>query len=438
MTEPCPLPNGTGKNREADRRFHVDDATPQHSGNPPRASRQLVARCIHATPQSADDEKSHSRAAGEIDRTPDTATTRAAPSAESSQMIFNSKQLEELENIHDSTGAFEEEGEDDGNFEEIGEAAMDWRRGLIEEAAENIKRAKTRPVEPHLTYPIGSMLFEREARRFARVQRSVPGYLKIIYLSGGDREFGNLDVVGYLRDYGAEKRLSELSEQLGMNDIDVATELERLGITPIEEPELPVGGEDAAGAAGAVEAAAAAPPLPPVAGKKGKKVELLAEAVAVDDDDVAAPVGKGKGAKTVLPVAAPTKKGATLLPQPAAKKGTTSLPSPAKGTRVPAAAPGKIAEKLARAAKPSEKQHEKQHEKQPAKAAKAAAVPEKKKAAASSSSSSSSSKINPIDDPNAYIKAHYSEMSNRELARFTGLSEHTIRRKLGEWGLKRK
>ena len=48
-------------------------------------------------------------------------------------MIFNSKQLEELENIHDSTGAFEEEGEDDGNFEEIGEAAMDWRRGLIEE-----------------------------------------------------------------------------------------------------------------------------------------------------------------------------------------------------------------------------------------------------------------------------------------------------------------
>ena len=27
---------------------------------------------------------------------------------------------------------------------------------------------------------------------------------------------------------------------------------------------------------------------------------------------------------------------------------------------------------------------------------------------------------------------------HRELARLTGLSEHTIRRKLGEWGLKRK
>ncbi|MDP2342541.1 MAG: hypothetical protein Q8O67_16410 [Deltaproteobacteria bacterium] len=340
-------------------------------------------------------------------------------------MIFNSKQLEELENIHDSTGAFEEEGEDDGNFEEIGEAAMDWRRGLIEEAAENIKRAKTRPVEQHLTYPIGSMLFEREARRFARVQRSVPGYLKIIYLSGGDREFGNLDVVGYLRDYGAEKRLSELSEQLGMNDVDVATELERLGITPIEEPELPVGAEDAAAADGA---APEAPPMPPMTGKKGKgKAEPEAAAVAHDDEPTL-PGHKGKGGKSILPVAAPAKKGTTTLPM-AAKKGATSLPAPAaKGaTRIPQQAPAKIADKLAKAAKPSDKP----------KAAKAAAVPEKKKAAAASSSSSSS-KINPIDDPNAYIKAHYSEMSNRELARFTGLSEHTIRRKLGEWGLKRK
>ncbi len=45
---------------------------------------------------------------------------------------------------------------------------------------------------------------------------------------------------------------------------------------------------------------------------------------------------------------------------------------------------------------------------------------------------------NPIDDPNGYIKANYGTMSNRELARVTGLSEHTIRRKLGEWSLKRK
>src|SRR6476659_8949371 len=154
-------------------------------------------------------------------------------------MIFNSKQLEELENIHDSTGAFEEEGDDEAGFDEVGEAAMDWRRGLIEEAAENIKRAKTRPVEPHIQYPIHSMLFDREEKRFARVQRSVPGYLKIVYLSGGEREYGTLDVVGYLKDQGAQKRLSELAEQLGLPDHDVAHELERLGITPLEEPEAP-------------------------------------------------------------------------------------------------------------------------------------------------------------------------------------------------------
>ncbi len=323
-------------------------------------------------------------------------------------MIFNSKQLEELENIHDSTGAFEEEGEDDGNFEEIGEAAMDWRRGLIEEAAESIKRAKARLVEPSMTYPIGSMLFEREARRFARVQRSVPGYLKIVYLSGGDREFGNLDVVGYLRDFGAEKRLSELSEQLGMNDVDVATELERLGITPVEEPEA----EEAVAAEGPAEAAEALPPPPLPVGKKGKAAKVEEE--AVDDDD--------EGAPALVAAAPPKGKAAASKPPPKASSAPTAkkAAAPAKG-----AALVKGAHKAAAKAGPHKTA-------KASRADKAKPPPEKTKKA------SSTSKINPIDDPNNYIKAHYLEMSNRELARVTGLSEHTIRRKLGEWGLKRK
>jgi hypothetical protein len=41
------------------------------------------------------------------------------------------------------------------------------------------------------------------------------------------------------------------------------------------------------------------------------------------------------------------------------------------------------------------------------------------------------------EEVNSYIKQNFKSMSNRELARRTGLSEHTIRRKLGEWGLKR-
>lgn len=44
----------------------------------------------------------------------------------------------------------------------------------------------------------------------------------------------------------------------------------------------------------------------------------------------------------------------------------------------------------------------------------------------------------PVMDPNGYIQQNFLLMSNRELANATGLSEHTIRRKLGEWNLKRK
>lgn len=44
----------------------------------------------------------------------------------------------------------------------------------------------------------------------------------------------------------------------------------------------------------------------------------------------------------------------------------------------------------------------------------------------------------PVVDPNCYIKQNFLAMSNKELACATGLSEHTVRRKLGEWGLKRK
>ena len=349
-------------------------------------------------------------------------------------MIFNSKQLEELENIHDSTGAFEEEGEDDGNFEEIGEAAMDWRRGLIEEAAENIKRAKTRPVEPHLTYPIGSMLFEREARRFARVQRSVPGYLKIVYLSGGDREFGTLDVVGYLRDYGAEKRLSELSDQLGMNDADVAAELERLGITPVEEPES----EEAEAATAEPEL----PPPPPLTGKKARAAVAVVEEDDSEEEDEEEEEAVASAEEDDLPVAgdddddaAPKKgaKGKATPPARAAKPGKNEKAAP------PA--------KLQKAAKPSEKSQkseksEKSDKNEKAEKASKAAPPSRgdKKAAAVAANKASppGGKINPIDDPNAFIKAHYQQQSNRELARVTGLSEHTIRRKLGEWGLKRK
>lgn len=45
--------------------------------------------------------------------------------------------------------------------------------------------------------------------------------------------------------------------------------------------------------------------------------------------------------------------------------------------------------------------------------------------------------LDPVADPNTYIQQNYLYLSNKQLAGLTGLSEHTIRRKLGEWGLKR-
>lgn len=339
-------------------------------------------------------------------------------------MIFNSKQLEELENIHDSTGAFEEEGDDEAGFDEVGEAAMDWRRGLIEEAAENIKRAKTRPVEPHIQYNIGSMLFDREEKRFARVQRSVPGYLKIVYLSGGDREYGTLDVVAYLKDQGAEKRLSELSEQLGLPDLDVLHELERLGITPLEEPETPETPAEAAASAAAANAAPAVPPpfvrVPPKAvpppGKKGAAT-IVADADEEEDEDEDEPVVAGND-----DVETPARPVGGKAPH---KPGAAKAP-PGRGTQPPMAARPAATTKAPASGKT-----------QPPTAAKAPVKPLNGTSPPGPAKGAGKG-VNPIDDPNGYIKAHYSEMSNRELARLTGLSEHTIRRKLGEWGLKRK
>lgn len=279
-------------------------------------------------------------------------------------LIFNSKQLEELESIHDSTGAFEEES-DDAGMEDVGEAAMEWRRGLLEEAAENVKRAKGRPVDPNIIYDAGSLLYDRESRRFGRVNRSVPGYLRIVYLTGGDREYGLLDVAAYLKEYAAVKKLSELSRQLGMPESDVERELDRLDLSALEEEQSEVEGAALEDDAGEVAAEAAPASAPAKADKKDKKA---------------------KGAK--------------------------------------AKADGKKAEKAsAKADKKAKADDDKK-----ARAKKAPPPPAKK----------GGKKANPIDDPNAFIRQNFQEMSNRELARHTGLSEHTIRRKLGEWGLKRK
>lgn len=289
-------------------------------------------------------------------------------------LIFNSKQLEELESIHDSTGAFEEES-DDAGMEDVGEAAMEWRRGLLEEAAENVKRAKGRPVDPNIIYDAGSLLYDRESRRFGRVNRSVPGYLRIVYLTGGDREYGLLDVASYLKEYAAVKKVSELARQLGMNENDVERELDRLDLTALED--------------------------------EGSELD----GAALDDDDI--------DSMEAAPVEEP------------APKADKKADKKAKGAKAEKADAKKADKASAKADKADKKAKAADDDKADKKA-------KGKKAPPPAAKKGSGKKANPIDDPNAFIRQNFQEMSNRELARHTGLSEHTIRRKLGEWGLKRK
>lgn len=300
-------------------------------------------------------------------------------------LIFNSKQLEELESLHDSTGAFEEESDDSGT-DDVGEGAMEWRRSLIEEAAENVKRATTRPVDPAITYEVGSLLFDRESRRFGRVNRSVPGYLRMAYLTGNDREYGLLDLQGYLGEFAATKKLSELATQLGMADADVERELDQLGLSALEDD----------GADEAVEAEDEEDQ-----GAEGEPAAMLSRAPR--DDEALKSVAKPAAARNAAKGVARAK--------PAPKEPAKQAAPAKKAAAAKKAAPAKSAPKTdAKSARPVKGERK---------------TPPGKKA-------------NPIDDPNEFIRQNFQEMSNRELARHTGLSEHTIRRKLGEWGLKRK
>ena len=149
-------------------------------------------------------------------------------------MIFNSKQLEELESAHEPSTLFESSIEDNDNRDEQNETALAWRRTMIEEALDNVKRATARPVDPAIAYEYGSLLLDREASRFARVHRSVPGFLEFTYLTAGERQLGELDLDAYLKNSGAQKKVGELTLALGLPHSVVLAHLNRLNIQPVE------------------------------------------------------------------------------------------------------------------------------------------------------------------------------------------------------------
>ena len=249
-------------------------------------------------------------------------------------MILSSKQLEELEHLHDSVSEFDEEANpsaDAEDFDEASEGALAWRRGMIERAAAMVKKNEKKPLSSKEKYAVGTLVYDTLNNRFARVKESSSSQALLAYVSGGE---------GLLK--GSVIQITQVAKPSAAN-------MKKKPESKKPEPKKPI----------------AKKPVP-------KK-------------------------KVVAKKPAPKKKAAAPQKKPVPKK-----PAPKK----------KVVAK-----------------KKPA--------PKKKPVAKKPIKKAPAKKIKKPADPNAFIKQNYKKMSNKVLAAITGLSEHTIRRKLGEWGFKR-
>src|SRR5687767_7033383 len=97
-------------------------------------------------------------------------------------VILNSKQLEELENIQDSSGEFEEEAGDSDGYVEGVENALAWRRGMIERAVINIRKLLRKPMESMDGLATGSLVYLKESKRFVRIHENQDGHTELSFV----------------------------------------------------------------------------------------------------------------------------------------------------------------------------------------------------------------------------------------------------------------
>jgi hypothetical protein len=375
--------------------------------------------------------------------------------------VFN-KQLEELESLADSTGLYDDQ-QDDDEEEVQAEPSMEWRRATLEESYSRVKRAKGRPVDPNRVYEIGTLLFEPAEGKFGRVKRSVPGYLCIQFLRGGEREYGRRpDVEAYLRENHRGKTATELASQLGLTETEVQGHLNRLGLVRVDvipSVENPAAHDaedrkDAKKGAKHTRAKDGIPgmsaddipgielPNKPTKPKPGTHPEKALGKLPPSGkpleknskDAITADPGKGKTgvpAKSSAPKAVAAK--STV---PTTTQTKSALPKAALKSTVPPKANTKQAKPAVKSTPPTRVGDS------PKKDPKAAAKPGVKPKEGTKNSSKAAlrpgaSKGMTPEQVNEFIMKHYKEFSNRDLASKTGLSENTVRRKLGEWKLRR-
>ncbi len=140
-----------------------------------------------------------------------------------------SKHIDSLEDMGDGIGPFEGEGNaSSGKYDDGAESALAWRRSMIEKASLNVKAAKERGINYQEVYRSGLLVYEESSNKFGRVLRSIPGYLQIEYLSGGQKEYGTFDIENYLKNYTGKQSCAEIASALGVKTEDVISKLEAL------------------------------------------------------------------------------------------------------------------------------------------------------------------------------------------------------------------
>lgn len=329
-------------------------------------------------------------------------------------VILNSKQLEELENIQDASGEFEEEAGDSDAYVEGVENALAWRRGMIERAVAQVRKLVRKPVDSLEGIASGSLVYLKDAKRFGRVNENQDGNVELSFVGPAPSPVA-------AKPEKAAKGKKAVAKEAAAPVVKGPSKAElkkaEREAKALEKAEAKAKADKAKADAKAKAAEAEA--------KAKAKAKAAAEAKAKAKAKAEADKAKAKAKlKTKQKPAAKAKPKAKVKPKAKAatakKKVTKTKQLKAPTRKLPAKKPVKTAAK-----KPLPK-------------AKAKPVAAKKKALKKPLKKAGGSKMmDPVADPNSYIRGNFRLMSNKELSHVTGLSEHTIRRKLGEWGLKR-
>lgn len=315
-------------------------------------------------------------------------------------MILNSKQLEELENIQDASGEFEEEAGDSDGYVEGVENALAWRRGMVERAVINIRKLLRKPMESVDGVTKGSLLYLKESKRFVRVHEN----------QDGRNELSFVGLVPSLTPIKPEKPAK--AEKLSKSERPAKTPKPAKAEKPIETK---------VAAKVAVKAIDAKPQAAPAKLAKANTPKAAKKPAPAENKKAEPKKAESKKEKPKSKLKASVSK-----KTPAAKSSTEKVTK--KVALKPSKKPAKAVAKPKLKKTSTKKVVQKSKPKATAKKNVAKKLPKK---------SASKYMTDPVADPNGYIRTNFRLMSNKELSHITGLSEHTIRRKLGEWGLKR-